>query len=282
MMSFLLTFVILFGAKSAFAASPSIVITEIAASKPARQEWIEIFNTTSSAMDITNWRLVEGLIASKPKGTRHKLKASQGDLIIEPKEYAIIANSALDFKKNYPNFAGTLIDSAWNSLNESGELIKLVDDQGSIIEAFTYISSPNGILQRIDPYLSDYSSLNWQEVIGDGSPGQANKVGSKQNNNQKENNKTVDLEQADNLAPKTKDRDQIHTKVKIKVLGYRVDKIGQAQNILQKINFQKVGQKLEIEPNKNQKNKIFKYLLSTAAALVIILVGSQVRNYRKK
>ncbi|MEK9165676.1 MAG: PKD domain-containing protein [Patescibacteria group bacterium] len=173
-MRILLFIIFLFNPLNALAAAPSIVITEIAASLPQDQEWLEIFNTGENPINISEWRLTEGFTESQPQGSRHKFTAYQGDLIIEPKEYAIIANEAESFIKKYPSFTWTLIDSSWSSLKESGELLRLIDDQGAVIEEFTYISAPDGVLQRIDPYALNYAKDNWIEIIGGGSPGQAN------------------------------------------------------------------------------------------------------------
>lgn len=190
-MRILLLTIFLFNPLNALAAAPLITITEIAASLPQDQEWIEIFNTGENPIDISEWRLAEGFTESQPQGSKHKFTAYQGDLIIESKEYAIIANDAASFIKKYPSFKGTLIDSSWSSLKESGELLQIINDQGAIIEEFTYISAPDGVLQRIDPYALNYTKDNWTEVVGDGSPGEANQ------NNQLPNPQLIENETED-------------------------------------------------------------------------------------
>lgn len=196
----LLFIIFLFNPLSALAAAPSITITEIAASLPQDQEWLEIFNTGENPIDISEWRLAEGFIESQPQGSKHKFTAYQGDLIIEPKEYAVIANDAASFVEKYPSFQGTLIDSSWSSLKESGEFLRLINDQGAIIEEFTYISAPDGILQRIDPYALNYTKDNWIEAVGDGSPGQANQnnqLSPLADNNQTEDKPVIENETKD-------------------------------------------------------------------------------------
>ena len=165
---------ILFLPQSSIAATPTIVITEIAASLPSAQEWLEIYNPGVTSVNLTDWRFVEGVTASKPEGERHKIIAFQGDFSIEAGEYAIIANNAVEFKKSHSDFEGTIFDSSWSSLSEDGELIKLLDTAGSTVEEFTYPAGKVGILERINPLLADYTGANWIEVNGQGTPGRAN------------------------------------------------------------------------------------------------------------
>lgn len=145
----------------------SINITEIAAYLPGDHEWIEIYNRNNSSVDLSGWKFLEN-------ETNHGLSSYQGDLIIEGKEYAIIADNAENFLADNPDFTGTIIDSAWSSLREDGEEIGLVNSAGEIIELFTYVPAPDTSLQRLNPYEKDYSDLGWQYHPDSNSAGQAN------------------------------------------------------------------------------------------------------------
>jgi len=58
----------------------------------------------------------------------HKLSSFQGDLILKPNEYAIIAQDAKKFLEKYEASSNiTVIDSSWGSLKEKGERIALKD-----------------------------------------------------------------------------------------------------------------------------------------------------------
>jgi len=152
-------------------ASPTdIVINEIAAYETESHEWIEIYNTGSGPVDITGWVFHED-------GSNHSLSLYQGsDMVIESGEYAIIADVAENFVEDYPGFTGTVIDSSWSSLNESGELIELraSSDPADTVESFTYISAPDFSLERADPILDDYSAANWQEHVSGNTAGAQN------------------------------------------------------------------------------------------------------------
>lgn len=189
--------VILFGSMLLFfpifsqAANQDIVINEIGAFEAADYEWIEIFNRGSAAVDLTGWKFYEN-------ETNHGLAAFRGDLIIEPQEYAIIANKADKFAERYASFSGTIIDSSWSNLNESGEAIAIKAGDGTVIELFTYISAPNRSLERANYSLADYTSLNWQEHTSGNTAGSQNSNYSssssgsqnQQNTEQQETNQT--------------------------------------------------------------------------------------------
>ncbi|MCX6739880.1 MAG: lamin tail domain-containing protein [Candidatus Parcubacteria bacterium] len=153
--------------KLALAQDTDIVVSEIAAFEASDYEWLEIYNKGIEAIDLTGWKFYEDQ-------TNHGLTAFQGDMIIEPNEYAIIADVAANFKGSRPDFTGTILDSSWTTLNENGEEIGLKNKALEIIESFTYISCPDTSLQRIDFELNDYTELNWELHIAADSAGKAN------------------------------------------------------------------------------------------------------------
>jgi hypothetical protein len=149
------------------AADTDIVISEIGAYETSDNEWLEIYNKGSEPVNLTGWKFYEN-------STNHGLTIKQGDFIIEAGEYALIANKAESFLAKYPDYAGTLLDSTWSSLNEAGEEIGLKNSSGEIIEIFTYLSCPDTSLQRIDLNWNDYTAANWQVHATDNSAGYAN------------------------------------------------------------------------------------------------------------
>jgi len=149
------------------AADTDIVISEIGAYETSDHEWLEIFNKGAEQVDLTNWKFYEDQ-------TNHRLSAWQNDLIIDPGEYAVMANKADLFKQKYPDFTGTIIDSSWSSLREDGEEIALKNASGETIEDFTYLPCPDTSLQRVDLNLNDYTTANWQVHASGNSAGRAN------------------------------------------------------------------------------------------------------------
>ncbi len=152
------------------AANTDIIINEIGAYEASDHEWIEIYNKGSDPVDIETWKFYEN-------DTNHGLNLFQGDdLVIEPGEYAIIADVAANFTTDYPEFSGTVIDSSWSGLKESGELIELrtSSDPADALESFTYIAAPDFSLERADSELNDYTETNWAEHASGNTAGKEN------------------------------------------------------------------------------------------------------------
>lgn len=136
--------------------SPSIVISEIGAYEADNHEWVELFNISDTAIDISSWVFWEG-------GVHHKLQLAEGNSFINPKSFAIIAEDATQFKIDYPHVSVTIFDSSWGSLNESGEEIGLKNEVGGMVELFTYVPATEHALERIDVHSFDYTHANWKE-----------------------------------------------------------------------------------------------------------------------
>ncbi|MBU0596803.1 lamin tail domain-containing protein [Patescibacteria group bacterium] len=157
-----------FGVNNVRGANTDIVINEIGAYEASGHEWIEIFNKGSNPVDLENWKFWEA-------ETNHGLNLISGDdYIIEPGEYAIITQNDTNFLTDYPGVTGTILDSSWNTLNESGEEIGLKDSAGDFVEFFTYISATDFSLERKDANTADYTENNWVEHLDGNSVGRAN------------------------------------------------------------------------------------------------------------
>lgn len=149
------------------AANSDIVINEIGAYEGSGHEWIEIWNKGSEQVDLTGWKFWENSI-------NHGLSVSSTDAVVSAGEYAVIVQDASQFILDYPFFAGSVFDSSWGSLNESGEEIGLKDAGGNFVEQFTYISAPGYSLQRRDSFLADYTNANWVEHASSNTVGALN------------------------------------------------------------------------------------------------------------
>ncbi|MEI6627186.1 MAG: lamin tail domain-containing protein [bacterium] len=169
------------------AANTDIVINEIGAFEASDYEWFEIYNKGSAPVDMTGWKFYEN-------ATNHGLVVYQGsDAIIEPSEYAIIANIPAKFLEKHPTFAGTIFDSSWVTLDEDGETIALKTSSvvDAIVESFTYLPCHNFSLERKDPKQNDYSIVNWQEHLSSDTAGLVNSnFIDNQNNNSTSTNST--------------------------------------------------------------------------------------------
>lgn len=143
-----------------------VVISEIGAAAPSDHEWIEIVNRSAVAVDLTGWKFYES-------DTNHSLTVVQGSSVLEPLQYAVIADNATYFLEDHPDFFGMLFDSSWGSLNDDGELIGLKDSTGVLLEQFSYLAVNDSSLERVDLFFDDYTSANWCERESGDSAGMA-------------------------------------------------------------------------------------------------------------
>ncbi|PCI29102.1 hypothetical protein COB55_02830 [Candidatus Wolfebacteria bacterium] len=96
-------------------------------------EWIEIFNSGSEQIAITEWKFFEA-------NTNHRISAVEGGIeTITPGEYAVIADNIDKFNADNPTYTGLLFDSAF-SLSNTGETIIIRDPDLVDSDVFTYTS----------------------------------------------------------------------------------------------------------------------------------------------
>lgn len=153
-------------------ASPQIIITEIGVKETADEEWVEIYNTTDVPVDLTGWKFFEA-------ETNHGISVFAGSSVMQPGEYAVIANKGDLLAQKYPAYTGTIFDSSWGSLKEEGEEIGMKDADGSVSELFPYPAfSGNSIsLERVDFNTPASEPTNWAAHPASHSLGKPNEIG---------------------------------------------------------------------------------------------------------
>ncbi len=163
--------------KAAYSANTDIIINEIGTYPPRTKEWIEVWNRGNETVDLKDWIFWEKF-SGADKEVNHGLSATgTSDGKVAPGAFAVIVENATDFKIDNPNFAGLIFDSAWSKgLSEESRVIGLKDNLGNVIEQFTYLPTSRFSLERKSPYVSDYTSDNWQEHPSGNSIGATNTV----------------------------------------------------------------------------------------------------------
>ncbi|MBW2989876.1 lamin tail domain-containing protein [Candidatus Woesearchaeota archaeon] len=145
--------------------SADVVINEIMYNPPGAdtgREWIEVYSNDS--INISGWKFHEA-------GVSHGLNPVNGSWILDG--YAVIAESPEKFMDDYPLFNGTLLDSSWSSLSNTGEYIAIQDGSSCVIDELNYsagLADGNGMsLERLGE--------EWHESIENmGTPGRKNSV----------------------------------------------------------------------------------------------------------
>ena len=97
-------------------------------------EWIEIYNDTTSQVEISKIKFFEG-------GSYHNINEyGSSGIVIPPLSYAVIAHRADLFLDFFTSFSGIVFDSSF-SLSNTGETLQITDDNQVELDSFTYTSS---------------------------------------------------------------------------------------------------------------------------------------------
>ncbi|OGM01841.1 hypothetical protein A2115_00605 [Candidatus Woesebacteria bacterium GWA1_41_8] len=139
-----------------FSATSSVVINEVAWSGTTASdsdEWIELYNPTASAIDITGWTLTatDGAPAITLSGT----VPAEGYFLLERSDDNTIKDIAAD--QIYTGALGNGGESL-ELKNASSVVVDTVNTDGDVWSAGT--SSPVQSMERVDP-LADDSDSNW-------------------------------------------------------------------------------------------------------------------------
>ncbi len=156
-----------------------IVINEIYYHAPNRfedLEWIELHNTDSARVNLSNWKIQNGVEYTFPTGSQI---AGSGYLVL-----------CRDTKLFHEFYRAEVSGEFEGKLNNGGETIDLVNDKGLVVDTVTYDdkspwpTAPDGhspSLERIVATASGNDALNWAPSIlpasaenPTGSPGQKN------------------------------------------------------------------------------------------------------------
>src|SRR5687767_1708971 len=106
-----------------------VVINEVMyhpASKNSQEEFIELYNTSSQAVDLTGWRFTKGISFTFPQLT-----------ILGPGSYLVVAADAARFQAIYPGVSDVV--GPWRgTLSNNGEEISLANAAGQKVDSLRY------------------------------------------------------------------------------------------------------------------------------------------------
>lgn len=156
-----------------------VIITEILAdplppvSLP-EEEYVELFNRSDNPVDLRDWHVTDG----HSDGILY-------DQIIQPGTYWVVTSASVATAFNaYPNVIGI---QYFPGLNNDGDDLKLIDDDGKVIDEVRYQKSwyrnddkaeGGWALELIDPQNTCATDANWtaSESPAGGTPGRQNSV----------------------------------------------------------------------------------------------------------
>jgi hypothetical protein len=140
-------------------ARSTIVVNEIQHQPPAQQpEWIEVFHAGSDPVDIAGWS-----VSDAPAGTRHVLGSDTP--VIQPGTYVLITADSILLRASTGSRSWILQPEGFPSLNNSGDLVLLMDEEGRVMDSLRYDvawgGGPGLSIERIDPLGLSTTPENW-------------------------------------------------------------------------------------------------------------------------
>ena len=115
-----------FGGENTFSLNTDIVINEVMYHFPGSdEEWIELHNKGTAAVDLSGWRLDDAISFVVPQGT-----------VIPAGGYLVIAGDAAALQAKWPGVA--ILGNFQGSLSNSGERIALEDASGNPADEVSY------------------------------------------------------------------------------------------------------------------------------------------------
>jgi hypothetical protein len=149
-----------------------LIINEIMyAPSSGEPEWIEITNRSTKVIDLKNYHLADNSDTAK---------VVLNSLIIAPGDYVIFSDDSSIH--SYYNIPSQVVVQNLPALNNSGDIIILLDSLNRTIDSLSYLSSWGGnngnSLERINTELSSVDPANWSTSISifGATPGHINSV----------------------------------------------------------------------------------------------------------
>ncbi len=159
--------------------SDSIVINEINYnSSPIfnSDDWVELYNRTDSAINISNWIF-------KDDDDAHAFIIPE-KTILNSASYIVFCNDSMLFSSSFPEVKNYLGNLGFG-FSGSGELLRLFDEQLNLIDSVHYEDStpwPNeadgngASLELLNPNLNNDLAESWAPSTNHGTPGEKNSI----------------------------------------------------------------------------------------------------------
>lgn len=102
------------------------------------KEWIEIYNDGSNdiTIDASKWRIYDG--------SGNRTINGEVDFSISAGSYIVLAGDKDAFLADHVGFSGIVYDTGITSLNNTGDTLKIIDQDGNAIDTIVYVSSQGG------------------------------------------------------------------------------------------------------------------------------------------
>jgi hypothetical protein len=135
--------------------APTLVINEfMCRPDPSRGgcEWIELYNASAERIDLRGWRIGDEQQSS------FLVDRDDAALFVAPAAFVVIAQDAAKMRHSWPDLTGPILEPEhWATLNQSSDLIVLLDATGFAVERVAY--EPGWLGRR-----SAEEGVSWERV----------------------------------------------------------------------------------------------------------------------
>lgn len=157
--------------------SSGIVINEInyrSADTFNPEDWVEFYNNSDQSVDMSGWYFSDS-------DNAHSFTFGEG-ATLEPDSYLVLTRDSILFKQLFPNVQNRVGNMDFG-LSGDGELIRLFDKSGNIIDELTYNDKApwpieadglGATLSLSNPGFDNSKGENWAASQGHGTPGERN------------------------------------------------------------------------------------------------------------
>jgi hypothetical protein len=127
--------------------------------RPNNEEWIELYNRGSQAVDLSNWQIADAVEYTLPAGT-----------MLGPNQYLLVAGDSAALRQKYPDRAGQILGDYSGNLNNFSDRIRLLDAQGNPADEVQYVDGGQwpiaadgrgSSLELRDPWADNSLGLAW-------------------------------------------------------------------------------------------------------------------------
>lgn len=143
-----------------------IVINEINAYSQDIGDWIELFNTSTETIDVTDWILTD---------TKNEYRLPS--MFINPGEYLVVAQDTMLFNQKFNQSNINVVGNIPFGINKRKEYIALFDEYGASVDSISYKIEPIDsafTMSLLLPDLNNADIENWEIRKGLGTPNYEN------------------------------------------------------------------------------------------------------------
>ncbi len=138
------------------------------------EDWVEFYNNSGQVVDMSGWYFSDS-------DNTHRFTFREGT-ILDPDSYLVLTQDSSLFSPLFPEVQNRIGDMDFG-LSGDGELVRLFDESGNIIDELTYNDKspwpiePDGLgatLSLSNPGFDNSKGKNWAASNGNGTPGRMN------------------------------------------------------------------------------------------------------------